>query len=203
MAFLTSWISNILLFILLAVVVEMLLPKTELQKYVKMVLGLLLMTILLTPIFQLFSMDINQILKGVTENSFQNHQPLENLIENKKKEIQARQDAYILEQTAVQLKGLTEKEMMEQFDLSFVDIQIELKNNNYQIPEDIEKIKVILRKEKNHHEISAIKEVKIDMNEPNEGEKEDLQRIARLLSINWGVDMDQLEIAIEGGIGDQ
>ena len=66
MDFLTDWITNILLFILLAVVVELLLPQTSLQKYVKMVIGLLLISIILNPIFKLFSSDIEDLLKNAT-----------------------------------------------------------------------------------------------------------------------------------------
>ena len=54
MSFLTSWISNIIIFILLATVIDMLLPNSSLQKYAKMVIGLLLIAIIITPILSLF-----------------------------------------------------------------------------------------------------------------------------------------------------
>ena len=55
MSFLSSWISNIIIFILLATVIDMLLPSSSLQKYTKMVIGLLLIAIIITPILKFVS----------------------------------------------------------------------------------------------------------------------------------------------------
>ena len=62
MSFLTSWISNIIIFILLATVIDMLLPSSSLQKYTKMVIGLLLIAIIITPILRLFQTNFDQII---------------------------------------------------------------------------------------------------------------------------------------------
>ncbi len=62
MSFLTSWISNIIIFILLATVIDMLLPSSSLQKYTKMVIGLLLIAIIITPILSLFQTNFDQII---------------------------------------------------------------------------------------------------------------------------------------------
>ncbi|MCY8267765.1 stage III sporulation protein AF, partial [Bacillus haynesii] len=43
MEFLTEWLTNIILFILMAIVIDMLLPNSSMQKYAKMVISLLLM----------------------------------------------------------------------------------------------------------------------------------------------------------------
>ncbi len=40
MDFLKEWVTNIILFILLATVIDMLLPNSSMQKYTKMVTGL-------------------------------------------------------------------------------------------------------------------------------------------------------------------
>ena len=66
MSFLSSWISNIIIFILLATVIDMLLPSSSLQKYTKMVIGLLLIAIIITPILSLFQLILNQILASAT-----------------------------------------------------------------------------------------------------------------------------------------
>ena len=42
MEFIKEWVTNIILFILLATVIDMLLPNSKFQKYTKMVTGLLL-----------------------------------------------------------------------------------------------------------------------------------------------------------------
>ena len=57
-----EWVTNIILFILFATVLDMVLPNSKFQKYTKMVVGLLLISIILTPIFKLFTYDLEEAL---------------------------------------------------------------------------------------------------------------------------------------------
>ncbi|MCU9613838.1 stage III sporulation protein AF [Caldibacillus lycopersici] len=209
MEFLSEWITNILLFILLAVVVELLLPQTNLQKYVKMVLGLLLIVIILTPIFQLFSVDANELLHQATKEADRNNSSIENSIENKKIDIQAEQRAYILEETAVQLEELTQKELMERFNLQIKDIQLVV-NDTFDntasmenIMESIDGITVVLEEAKGDDQtaVEVVQEVKIDTNEgvPKEDTNVIDSSVASFLSDNWGVDMETIHITVERG----
>ncbi|MCJ2389064.1 stage III sporulation protein AF, partial [Limosilactobacillus fermentum] len=59
-----GWVSNIIVFVLLATVIDMLLPTSALQKYAKMVIGLLLIAIIITPILGLFNKDFDEILSA-------------------------------------------------------------------------------------------------------------------------------------------
>ena len=61
-----EWITNIILFVLLATVIDMLLPSSNMQKYTKMVTGLLLIAIILTPILKLISSDFEKELASVS-----------------------------------------------------------------------------------------------------------------------------------------
>lgn len=98
----------------------MLLPQTALQKYVKMVLGLLLIAIILSPIFKLFSTDFEKILTDTTTAIQENlYSSDENSYENKKIEIQEEHSAYILKQIAVQLEQMSEKELIDRFGYQF------------------------------------------------------------------------------------
>lgn len=208
MDFLTEWITNILLFILLAVVVELLLPQTSLQKYVKMVIGLLLITIILSPIFKLFSSDIEDLLKSATSIFDQNtNTNIENSIENQKVEIQAEQNAYILEQTAVQLAEMTEKELMEQFDYQFSEVELVI-DEDYEtalqfedVMENLLSIQITLVEAAEEQQVvKLIDEVKINLSQPHEKELEaDIDPIARFLADKWEVDMEKLAITIERG----
>ena len=66
MSFLAGWISNIIIFVLLATVIDMLLPNSSFQKYTKMVIGLLLIAMIITPILNLFQPDFEQFLSAAT-----------------------------------------------------------------------------------------------------------------------------------------
>ena len=103
MSFLTTWVTNIIVFILFAVVLDMLLPNSSMQKYTKLVIGLLLTAIFLTPILSLFKQDFaSDIQQKIMSNGVWGGQTMENSLETKKKEIEETQQAYILEQMAVQ-----------------------------------------------------------------------------------------------------
>jgi stage III sporulation protein AF len=69
MSYLTEWITSIILFILLATVVEMLLPNSSMQKYTKLVIGLLLIVVILTPILKLLSTDLDELFAKMTTHS--------------------------------------------------------------------------------------------------------------------------------------
>lgn len=85
MSFLTEWIMNIVVFILLAMIVDMLLPNSNMKKYTKMVTGLLLIAIIITPLIKVFSKDFDQILTSFSSERAVDNKKLENLIESKKK----------------------------------------------------------------------------------------------------------------------
>lgn len=206
MDFLTSWIANILVFILLAVVLEMLLPQTALQKYVKFVLGLLLMVIILSPILKLFTVDPDDLLKQAQSLDLENLS-LENSIENQKIEIQAQQTAYILEETAVHLKELTKKELMEQYNMQFADITIFIASEEKglsetfdSVLENIDSIQVVLEEAKSEETVEAVEEVVIETGNREKEKTSKLEGdIAGFLAEFWEVDMGVINLTIEGG----
>ena len=146
MEFLIEWVTNIILFILLATVIDMLLPNTSLQKYTKMVTGLLLIAIILTPIFKLISKDFETVMAQIPTFQDSGEKNMENLIELQKKEIQASNHAYILETMAVQLEKGVEEELMEQFGLKIANIKLTTKDDSQEsVPENLEMVTVQLK----------------------------------------------------------
>ncbi|MCY8334837.1 stage III sporulation protein AF, partial [Bacillus spizizenii] len=89
MSFLTEWLTTIVLFILFAIVIDMLLPSSSMQKYAKMVVSLLLIVVMLTPIFKLFNTDPAVIFEYLTKNGQSESASIKNQINSKKIEIQA------------------------------------------------------------------------------------------------------------------
>ncbi|WP_353947936.1 stage III sporulation protein AF [Sporolactobacillus sp. Y61] len=57
MSYLSGWISQLVLIVLFAVILEILLPSGGFQKYVKLVVGLVLIVVLLDPVMKLFQID--------------------------------------------------------------------------------------------------------------------------------------------------
>ncbi|MGF2617033.1 stage III sporulation protein AF [Rossellomorea vietnamensis] len=197
MSFLTEWITNIIVFILLASVVDMLLPSSNMQKYTKIVTGLLLITIILTPLMKLFSADFEEAIAEINLEGPIQTASLENSVEMKKKEIQASQRAYILEQMAVQMKNDVEKEMIDKHNLTVKHIELEAEDLE-NLPESILSVSIHLDTSK-EEAVTAIKPVDIDTSKSVPEDDESSQGIQSMLSEKWNIPEDKLVIMIEGG----
>ncbi|MCA1054784.1 stage III sporulation protein AF [Rossellomorea aquimaris] len=203
MSFLTEWITNIIVFVLLATVIDMLLPSSNMQKYVKIVTGLLLITIILTPLLKLMTSDVDAIVDSFhLKGSSQDHS-VENLIEMKKKEIQASQRAYILEQMAVQMKQQVEKELMDEHGKVIEEVVVKA-DDLENIPDSITEVTVYLSSAKEGQAIEAVRNVEIDTGEKTLVKKTDHNgsQMASLLAKEWNLSPEKIIIA-EGGAGSE
>ena len=200
MSFLAGWVSNIIIFVLLATVIDMLLPNSALQKYAKMVIGLLLIAIIITPILGLFNMDFDDILTAATsEFEDQEKKDLGNLTEMKKKEIQATQGAYILKQMAVDLQAEVEEELMVDYNMKISSINVGVKNEEEPGVDDLQNITISLEKAegKENSEIEAVAKVDINADSPSTSNDANLDAVKRFLATSWSVDEEIIEIAGE------
>lgn len=183
--------------------IDMLLPNSKFQKYTKMVIGLLLIAIILTPIFNFLSQDFEQAFESIPELKVNQENKIKSSIELQKKEIQASQDAYIYEQMAVQLKEDAEEELMSQYGLVITDLKILVDEDDQRpFPENLQKVMITLNESTSENEaVEVIKTVDIDTNQSLETKTNDKNnnKISQLLSKKWNVEEDAIEIQIEGG----
>ncbi len=204
--YLIQWISNILIFVLFAVLVDMLLPNSNLKRYTKMVTGLLLITIILSPLFRLVSQDIESALGQVQMDEWSKEVQTENLFDTKKTEIQASQRAYMLEQMAVQLKKSVQGELRDEYGVEIADMQVEVaKDLDTMYPEDIESMTIQLTPYEENSEtqdtVEVIEIVDIDTGEPK---KEDTQTVKQIepirdwLQSTWGMEGVAFNVYFEG-----
>jgi stage III sporulation protein AF len=205
MSFIVEWITNIIIFILLAIVIDLLLPSTNLQKYVKIVIGLILILIMLSPILKIFKVDIDQFIALIHAGGDAEKNVIENVIEQKKTEIQASQRAYILEQMAVHMKKEVAEELMNQYGLTIKDITFEIsREENLRIPDDIQFIKVIVAPDKKEQGgiVPTVQPIEIDTSEPmnRTDEQEKLAMdTASFLAKKWGINEEKIAVRVEGG----
>ncbi|HJV16599.1 MAG TPA: stage III sporulation protein AF [Bacillales bacterium] len=203
MSFLIEWVTNIILFILLATVIDMLLPNSSMQKYTKMVTGLLLIAIILTPIFKLISQDFETAFAKIPSFQSPEGKNMKNLIEMKKKEIQASDHAYIVEQMTVQLKGGVEEELMDKYGLVIDKIEVSTNEKSKQtFPENLQKVSVLLKQPNSQVKmVEVIKQVEINTQKPLSPNRnaEKAKEITTFLSQKWNVEENAIEVSIEGG----
>ncbi|MBA2869942.1 stage III sporulation protein AF [Anoxybacillus calidus] len=205
MSFIIDWITNIIIFILLAIVIDLLLPSTNLQKYVKMVIGLILILVMLSPILKIFKVDVDQLIAMIHTEGHAEKNVIENVIEQKKTEIQASQRAYILEQMAVHMKKDVAEELMNQYGLTIKDITFEIgREENFRIPDDIQFIEVIVAPDKKEQSgiVPTVQPIEIDTSEPMKRTDEYgklAMDTASFLAKKWGVNEEKIAVQVEGG----
>jgi stage III sporulation protein AF len=203
MDFLKEWVTNIIIFILLATVLDMLLPNSSFQKYTKMVTGLILIAIILSPVLKIFTTDFEKAIASIGQFNGLEDEKIKNSIEFQKKEIQASQHAYILQTMAVQLKTAAEEELMEQQGMEIANIELEVNDQDQRpFPENLEYVIVHLKKAEDEGEtVAVVREVEIDTDAPlpSKQTSQNTDQISSLLSEKWNVPEDSIQIMIEGG----
>lgn len=208
MNLLVQWVTQILIFLLLATIVDLIIPNTSMKKYIKLVVGLIFLLIFLQPLFYLVTVDgtkrvedyiVQQLTQTETSTS------LENSLNLQKKEIQASQRAYILEQTENHLIDLANDSMQNHFQLSVSKIQFTFLEENAEDYENLEQIEVYLTELENKKgDVDAVDEIVINMDE-NESERytdmpfQHEDDIKSLLANVWEVSPDLIILNLKGG----
>lgn len=123
-AYFNEWITTLIVFLLIAVILELLLPTSTMKRYADLILGLIMMILILQPVFELLNREPEtwfdwgdfQVTEGVDEMEIE--------IDEKKSEIQASHDAYISEQVGARLGSEAEDALEEDFDLGIKEISV-------------------------------------------------------------------------------
>ncbi|KOR26667.1 stage III sporulation protein AF [Clostridium sp. FAM 1755] len=133
---LKEWITNIAVAVFFITAIEMLLPKNNIKKYGKFVLGLILITVILNPIIKIFNKDYNisQYAEKATA-SFNNMEYKNDFDKYKKKN---REET--LNNFKVNLETQTKKKLEEKFP-----------ENKYEV-----NVKIVYDEEKNNLEIKSM-----------------------------------------------
>lgn len=204
MNFITEWVTNIILFILLATVIDMLLPNSTFQKYAKMVAGLLLITVILTPVFKLISSDFEAVFSASAMGEpGQNN--MNNSIDLKKREIQASLDEYTLNKMAVQLKEDANEELIANYGMEINSIQLSIdKEKDAAFPANLTEMVIHMKESQDpNNVVEAVSPVRIDTQQPlldkQETKQMDTESIISFLSEKWEVRNDAIVIMYEGG----
>jgi stage III sporulation protein AF len=200
MGFIQEWVTQIIIFLLFAMFVELLLPQSTMQKYIKFAVGLILILIFLQPLFQLFNANTAHIFENTLASiDDDGSEQIKNITENEKKEIQASQRAYILNQTVVQLKELAEGELIDKYGVTITDITFSIPESDEEVNwENVEALNVQVKKVENSSG-SAVEEVVIDINEDPPEEELPVDEITEDLSSFWEISKEKINLKWEGG----
>lgn len=204
MDFFIQWVSNIIVYILIATIIMMLIPNTGLAKYVRFVASLLLIVMMLQPVFQLFKVNIKEVLAGYQSTTYEANSEIKNEINNKKNEIQAAERAYILKQMAVQMKKEVDENITQQFEQVVTNVELEVKEGvtTIKTPQDLSKVTVFVSAKKDEtSNVEPVQEVSVNTTDPiqTDSEKIKQQELQSFLADRWQLEDKQIEVKMEGG----
>ncbi|WP_410983681.1 stage III sporulation protein AF [Bacillus cereus] len=205
MQFITEWIRNIIVFLLLATMLHLILPNSNLQKYVKFVVSLLLVVLILTPLFKLLQTDVNEVIANFNQEKYVANGSIKNSIDEKKKEIQALTRAYSLEEMAVKMKKEVGKEFEKKYGVTVSEIKVIAAETKEEVKtaKDIQSVIVTLKETepKKNDAIETVKPIEIDTKEPRKTSEETNVEMKEFFSSRWQLEDKQIQVQMEGGTG--
>ncbi|GLO66543.1 MULTISPECIES: stage III sporulation protein AF [Oceanobacillus] len=203
MNILIDWVTQIIIFIIIASIIDLLIPANDLKKYVRLVTGLVLILIILQPVFHLFNTDIDTVISSSIsemEQQYNSTDSLENQIEFQKNEIEASQDAYILEQMAVQLENVAEDPLKEEYNMMVEDIEFRFTEKSEVTFEDLTEVIVFIKEaEQGEGAVDTVEDVVIDSNSEKTRPKMDFSEMEMLLMELWEITDKKVTVYWEGG----
>lgn len=206
MSMLSDWVIQIIIFIFIGTILELIIPNNSMKRYVHIVVGLILLLILVQPILYIFSINIPATLQEIEKSLFSQDELLlssEKKLEEQKSEIQVEQDAYIWNEVTSQLIYEANTVLEKEYDGTTVsDIQFETDGGEAVELENIEKIIVTLdTTETDKKEVSIVQPVEIGKSSQQEQQVESItgNKIRQTLANLWGIEEEKIEYVWEEG----
>ncbi|HLS60637.1 MAG TPA: stage III sporulation protein AF [Virgibacillus sp.] len=198
-----DWVTQIIVFILLAAVIDLIIPTTSMRKYIKLVVGLIFILLFLQPVFYLFSVDIESEIESSITGLYEEETEanwLEKETNFKKREIQASQDAYILEEMVIQLRTVAEEPLLKKHQAQIDTIEFEFAADSEEVNyQNLEAVIVYLH-ESDHKEgvVGKVDEVIIG-DDKNVDNHVDHDEIKQTLKEIWELEEKDIRIHWGGG----
>jgi stage III sporulation protein AF len=136
-SFIGEWIKHIVLLILMATFLDLILPNSSMRKYVKLVVGFLLILLILTPILHLFKYDQDRLFQKIDQMMQEENKPLTLQLEREKGKLKKQQEEAIFnevsEKWSEEIKTGVESEF--QLTVQHITLEMETKEDGVSIKE--------------------------------------------------------------------
>lgn len=189
-----QWIMQIIVFILLAIIVELFVPTSKMAKYVRLIIGLIFLLILMKPVLYLFQIDMEkrvfeQLLDPI---SVDEQQRLQEEVRQQHERLQTKTNTYLLTEVTERLKTEAENVLAEhEVDIHKIDYQFADQSMDFN--QLTQMIVYIIPREEVSDDLVVIDEVIIRIDEETDQEdEEDLLIVKEALEEVWQVDEDEL-----------
>lgn len=207
MTSITMWVTQIIIFLIFATIISLIIPNNRMKGNIQMVIGLVLLLIFAKPLLAFFSFDVDAQINRVDQMIFEDQgleKEVEKSMNNQKSEIETVHDAYILKEVERQLVLEANPVITESFDMEVIDVTLHFSEEhvggNETLLEHFESITVFLSSNDSFVESKHIDPVVIDTKEEaHENRTQDTSKLKQELANVWGMDVNQIQLNIEGG----
>ncbi|WP_324186993.1 stage III sporulation protein AF [Gracilibacillus thailandensis] len=196
--YLSNWILQIIIYMILAMIVDLILPSSTLKQYVKLVVGLLLILIILQPLLSVFNVNVHQMVDQIipTNSDSSVESEIENGMNQQKSEIEQIQAAYVLEEMVVQMENIVEEELQETYNYQIEDMEVDWASHPTSEENELERINVQLVA--TDDDSAKVEEVHIQIGDSlpqtSESPPNDANEIKDFLADQWGVEEEIIHI---------
>lgn len=141
----SSWLKQIVLLVLIATFIDLLLPNNAMDRYVKLVMGLLIIMAILSPTLQLLhsELDLSSIALSDKYEEGKQMDPIDQ-IKEKGNDLKKSQETFVQKEVERSIGEMVEKDLTHQFPVEVIQTNVQLQNNVEQ-NNQVNKIEVIAR----------------------------------------------------------
>ncbi len=213
---LSGWLKQIVILVMIAAFIDLLLPNNAMERYVKLVMGLLIILAILSPIFQLLREDLDLSRLAFNEQGTDGEKMTSlSTIRQQSKGIQQTQDRLIQKEAEERLAETVKKEVEKEFTAKVVRVQVKTRSDNEKGTAEVAGINLTVQpetKEEQQGSTSTVEEVApviIDgsqsTGEESRSERRSsrqadwAKRITRFLQDSFALSANQIEVKVLEG----
>ncbi|MTT32681.1 stage III sporulation protein AF [Terrilactibacillus sp. BCM23-1] len=211
MSYLINWLTHVIFIVFFAIILDMLLPAKAFQKYVKLVIGLVIIVSLLDPLLKILHVDMDQaILKASMTNDTSQ---TKNLINTNKSEIESEQAAYIHNTLVNKMKNYVKEALVDRYGLEIKQLKVKTSDDT-QNTLTVDQVAVVVGQtdprddmKDTKDEIKPVDHIQVDIsnshstseNKIEAQEHAEIKKVRQFLAKEWGIDEKVIQIQKEGG----
>ncbi|MBS7530896.1 stage III sporulation protein AF [Hazenella sp. IB182353] len=212
-SWLSDWVQQIVLIVLIAGFVDLILPNTAMERYVKLVMGLLIILAILSPLLGLLGKEYDLSELALQQEKESGALGMDSLrfIQSKSEELKKTQMEQIDERTIETMKSMIQQQLKQHFSIQTSEVVIALHQNEQQTKE-IKSIYVMITELKDDetqvNHIEPVKPIQIGKDtsqkvedEPSDEVKKQLDEIQHYLMRYWGLNPEQVVVKQDGSEG--
>jgi len=168
MEWLSLWLKKIILLVLLAAFLDLVLPNTSLQRYVKMVMGLIILLTIMSPIFALFQLPQEEIAIRLSQYQAEFDQATQADWRPLAKRLMGQQEEQVNRYVEEQMEQTIRQQVKTTYGVEPESVDVQLDTTNPEEPA-ITRIAVVLgegQQQESERAVRPIEPIRIEIGEP-------------------------------------